>query len=517
MSKYIFILLFLWVNISFAQIPHVYALHINGINTTQREAKANADSLKVMANINSNMVSFNFVWNPTGDDTGKSFWSNLSDVMNQKAKEHNAAMSLDDFTRYWIKANNLPSYAESSVEFQKLKSQISANYITQLTQSAGVNFNEIINEFHDQVPMEFNDAIKLLKSEYVPKYQAKYYDTVATKDVQTNDFKFDLSGLNKFYQTTTLNIPVNYSDTKNMVLLIPHSQGNLYANSLYTYLTSIEKFPLNQIAIYGIATPANNNLGDWISNKFKWMESLDAKIKADWGNVDSYITSDNDFVINSSRVLFNQYPTNIILPANFSAEFSSDDLLGHNLIDIYLNNTVTKTQIGKMIVLELFWLVGSISQNKNKYDISFSVSNGSSTQGIITTSQQIICKYGICEKNVLFFDYGGGKSQPILYFLKKDFYKDTYYVLSDLEHSGLRIDFANFVNVTSNYVTCEISFKGIWGCQSLKSHDTKDYIKADLTDSIINNWNYINQLYSTLFIDNMFISSEFTFDSINNY
>ncbi len=514
MNKIIFFICFIASNISYASTPHIFALHINGINTTRTEARINTYALTNITNINSNMVSFNFVWNPTGDDTGKSFWSNLSDVMNQKAKEHNAAMSLDDFTRYWIKANNLPSYVESSVEFQKLKSQISANYITQLTQSAGVNFNEIINEFHDQVPMEFNDAIKLLKSEYVPKYQAKYYDTVATKDVQTNDFKFDLSGLNKFYQTTTLNIPVNYSDTKNMVLLIPHSQGNLYANSLYTYLTSIEKFPLNQMAIYGIATPANNNLGDWISNKFKWIESIDAKIKIVWGNVDSYITSDNDFVINSSRVLFNQYPTNIILPANFSAGFSSDDFLGHNLINIYLNNTITKTQIGKMIMLELFWMTIGISENKAKYGVSFDTGNVSSTKGSVADNSHVICRYGICDQNVLFFNYADESSQPLLFFTDKYFSGNTYYLLNDTEHVGLSVSLTNPTSITSNIMDCYIPTGGKFGCYLWQESSVRSYADAKISDSFINNWNYVKVLYPNLFINDMFKSVQFTVDAV---
>lgn len=41
---------------SLANTPHLYALHINGINTTFRDAQKNADALNATAQVDSNMV-----------------------------------------------------------------------------------------------------------------------------------------------------------------------------------------------------------------------------------------------------------------------------------------------------------------------------------------------------------------------------------------------------------------------------------------------------------------------------
>jgi len=66
------------------------------------------------------------------------------------------------------------------------------------------------------------------------------------------------------------------------VLLVPHSQGNLYANSAYAELTSGEyPLPPGSLGIMGVASPAS-----YVANK---------------GN---YQTSNNDLVIESLRGLY---------------------------------------------------------------------------------------------------------------------------------------------------------------------------------------------------------------------
>lgn len=89
---------------SLANTPHLYALHINGINTTRMEARINYEALEKAAQVDSNMVYFNLIWNPTGDDAGKNLFTNLNDVIRQKAQEQQAIMSLDENIdkHYWI-------------------------------------------------------------------------------------------------------------------------------------------------------------------------------------------------------------------------------------------------------------------------------------------------------------------------------------------------------------------------------------------------------------------------------
>lgn len=69
MKKYAgFMVYLLFVKLSFAQVPHFYALHINGIDTTRKEAEINRTAL---TQVNSNMVTWGLVYNQTVIDQGK--------------------------------------------------------------------------------------------------------------------------------------------------------------------------------------------------------------------------------------------------------------------------------------------------------------------------------------------------------------------------------------------------------------------------------------------------------------
>jgi len=95
------------------------------------------------------------------------------------------------------------------------------------------------------------------------------------------------------------------------ILLVPHSQGNMYANSAYSALTSgADAIPSASIKIFGIASPASYVAGSG-----------------------DYITSTNDLVINGLRAA-SGLP---VLPANFTVSITSDDLSGHGITEIYLN------------------------------------------------------------------------------------------------------------------------------------------------------------------------------------
>ena len=522
MKKLILFFYAMLLNVCYASIPHIYALHINGIDTTREEARNNLNHLEQVSSINSNMVTFDVVWNPTGDDVGKGFWSNLSDLMNQKAKEHQASMTLDDFTHYWISANNLPDYAESSTEYQQLKSQITSRYTEQLNQSSGVNFQTIIDEVHGIVPTQFDSAVSLLKSDYVPHPMASSYNTMAINNKAINAKPLDFRLFDKLSNIQKLNnvaVTQNYLNTKNLVFLLPHSQGNLYANGLYSYLTSIEHFPPKQIAIYGIATPANANLGSWISDYYKWWGSLDPDAKQKMGNVDSYITSSNDFVIDGARLLFNQYPSNVILPSNLTASFSSSDYRGHSLIDIYLNDSTTMLQIQKMMMMELDFLanfiftngeMGGRSEAMKHFGISFAADDNNSTDGGIATTNNIICQYGICDNNILYFNVNYGViHKPTLYFPNDYFKNNTYYLLRDINHTGINIELpksTNTININCNYYI-------VSKLECYENTKINDYVQDSADPFIAENWETIKTLYPIYFISNMFTVAQFT---INN-
>lgn len=95
------------------------------------------------------------------------------------------------------------------------------------------------------------------------------------------------------------------------ILLVPHSQGNLYANSAYAALTSgADAIPSGSIKIFGIASPASNMAGN-----------------------SDYITSTNDLVINGLRAASGLS----VLPANFTVSITTADLSGHGMTEVYLN------------------------------------------------------------------------------------------------------------------------------------------------------------------------------------
>lgn len=95
------------------------------------------------------------------------------------------------------------------------------------------------------------------------------------------------------------------------ILLVPHSQGNLYANSAYATVTSgADAIPSGSIRIFGIASPASYVAGSG-----------------------DYITSTNDLIINGLRAVSGLS----VLPANFTVSITTDDLKGHGMTEVYLN------------------------------------------------------------------------------------------------------------------------------------------------------------------------------------
>src|SRR3989344_1053854 len=100
------------------------------------------------------------------------------------------------------------------------------------------------------------------------------------------------------------------------ILLVGHSQGTFYTNSIYKYLTD-NGVPKESIAVYNVATPANHVEG---SGK--------------------YLTSTNDKVINGVRPLMAKYGAPAPLSANITiavpADETSDPAGGHHFGSSYL-------------------------------------------------------------------------------------------------------------------------------------------------------------------------------------
>lgn len=220
----------------------------------------------------------------------------------------------------------------SKVEYKQLQSQLMPHYQALIRKYGGNNTEAVVNEFHKKAPPQFLGVLQLL-------------------DEGGDGGQYD------------------YSHTPSSVLLIPHSQGNLYANSLYKYLTDTENFNSKHIAIFGIASPAGSNFGDWPvsdnsqTSSFKsGMNEFMINDSIPYGQM-SYVTSCSDMVINTLRstdpsnqplfqVLNYIWPHGVfeqsgILSCNIdpSSSVGSDDMLHHNLVQYYLAVPELKTQI----------------------------------------------------------------------------------------------------------------------------------------------------------------------------
>ena len=104
----------------------------------------------------------------------------------------------------------------------------------------------------------------------------------------------------------------------NRILVVAHSQGNLYANAAYTNLASDNRMPMDAFGILSVATPASRVAGGG-----------------------AYYTLMYDLVIASVSMAMPN-----ILPGNVTNTMSDTDWLHHSFIDSYLNGD----QSGALIV-----------------------------------------------------------------------------------------------------------------------------------------------------------------------
>jgi len=206
-------------------------------------------------------------------------------------------LKVDDGTTYeFLSAHNAPhGYIDDMIEtYWQLKEsgQISQGYFTNMTATLNKTDGSI-----STYTQRINNIISM--------------------------YNLDISTMIKSYREDSLNL-------KHNVLLVAHSQGNLFGNQMYALLTAEEK---DRFKMVSVATPANNVTGNY---------SLDAP----------YTTIVADYTIAFIKNSF---------PGNASG-------FGHTFVDSYLNSHITPTRV--KINSDIINAVSILDKNicKKEYD-----------------------------------------------------------------------------------------------------------------------------------------------------
>jgi hypothetical protein len=386
------------IHSSYASLPKLYALHINGMDTTFEEASENLKHLKTKSKLTStnDYLNWGVVYNPTRSEgrapgTYKWAWNlsrNVWDVLFQKfIQEPAAQVSLDVYSQFYLYIAKL-FYAVDSNEYALIKSYLQEAYGRFLINSGGSNSESILANFHQQVPAQFKAVVNLLRP-------------------------------------ANSQLSSDYYLNPHAVLLIPHSQGSLYANWLIAYLTQVENFNPKHIAAVAIATPAEDNRGDWpVSDENEVAEELKTALLP----VDSYLTSCDDMVIGTlTKVitsgvvyyneLINYFAGLKVLPvlacnnrmATLPATWSN---LGHNLISYYLADNQLSSQIAKLLNYNAYilnwyqfrdWLSVMVANKANQAPESFEATSSlivgftrDTSQLVLNSAGMVICANDQC-------------------------------------------------------------------------------------------------------------------------
>lgn len=310
-------------------LPHLYMLHINGINTAKEDAANNMKHLKDDSQVsgtsigNYQYVIWDFVYNPTGTTDKNivvdkmhaaiSTVENLIDVGWQKMWETSdrSTLTFMEYTKAYMHSQGIEMNEENFTKYLN-DPKLITRYQDYIKHRGGFNTSVIVDEFHQKVPYKFASVMKLLVDNNVRASNG------------------------------------DYSKSNDGVVLIPHSQGNLYANTLYLYLTS-EKIDRDQIAIFGIASPADKNYS------LSWLSYGKLYLNRYLGDhpIEPYVTSCSDPVINSLRVsnpliieILRYVVSFGLVGFNGVAECNAHvDSIGHNLIDEYLKEPELKKRV----------------------------------------------------------------------------------------------------------------------------------------------------------------------------
>lgn len=327
------------------QSPRIFVFHINGVNTVFADARENLDNLMAVSGVKSNIINWDVLFNPSHGLLASDLWVTLL----QKRHE-NKNLSIDDYVIAYMKAYNL-HYKPGSQEYKNLKENIKDLYRKDPS-FVGRNLDYIVDQFHEKTSSAFT-SIKNLLAEYKNK-----------KDVY--------------------------------VLLLPHSQGNLYANELWDYLVHAENFPASHLALFGIANPADKIKGTVeIPKPNHGDPSKEQLIK--------YITAKDDFVINSLRIFSYFLPeTNQPMPSNVG--INCYDSLCHSLIEAYLYDNHSKIVISEKINLLIISLKLKMIEEefgesiRLLFDLPAYVGN---TNEIISPTGKIICSANACDTRII--------------------------------------------------------------------------------------------------------------------
>lgn len=428
----------LFITVAAYAIPNskIYIFHINGINTTIEEARQNMFFLKQTAAIDSNMTSWDFLYNQS-----HGLWDDLEDVFQQKTAEANPKITLDDYVTAYLHHNNL-DYEPDSADYAIVKAGIKDEYLND-PQFFGSNFEELLTQFHQKLPppeqQRLQEAARMVKS---------------------------------------------YAGMDNNVLFIPHSQGNLYTNSLISYLVSEELFPPSQISNFGIASPAN--------------AVINGRTKTT-----SYVTSSKDLVIGGLRLLRST------LASNVNLSFTLTDPLGHNLIDVYLAESTSKTKIQQEIYNNVLSFTNQMVNNQQKYHLRWAFNLSDKDKIIFKKGDQTICENQKCRDDLLYYRNEAGG----IYLAPENTYPqgDNYRVLSQVNNNNtFQIRLANNTTVNINRLLCYTSGANEtshYDCYKSRLNTNQGTISA--ANSNISNLAYAQNKYPELFVNDFLIGREF--------
>jgi len=159
--------------------------------------------------------------------------------------------------------------------------------------------------------LTFTAVLPFRASTWFTTFVIEYFSDKLSSSI-ISDFESDINDV-----TSSIQLKTEDSITHGKaVILIGHSQGNLFINSAYTRLSSTNQ---NYVSPYAIATPSS-----YVGSE---------------GTISPYVTRQDDVVINLVRDLKSSLAYNVV-PAS-----SALNALGHYLIEAYLSDTTVKSRI----------------------------------------------------------------------------------------------------------------------------------------------------------------------------